>query len=192
MIENLTKGYEKPCIMDVKIGLRTYGPDANQAKMDKQNSYYKGTREPFGFCVLGLSSFHGEEKENAIVKDKKYGEYLNAENIQEFLVNYLDSNTFPENSKILAKLFSSKLNTLLELFESQSTYHLYGSSVLFVYDSMAALKFHKGEIDEDKLANCVNVTMIDFAHVWDGEGKQDSNYLPGIQHLHKIVTEFSA
>ena len=28
--------------MDVKIGLRTYGPDANQAKMDKQNSYYKG------------------------------------------------------------------------------------------------------------------------------------------------------
>ena len=43
-----------------------------------------------------------------------------------------------------------------------------------------------------QLAKCVNVTMIDFAHVWEGEGKQDSNYLPGIQHLHRIVTEFSA
>ncbi len=40
---------------------------------------------------------------------------------------------------------------MIELFESQSTYHLYGSSVLFVYDSMAALKFHKGEIDEEKV-----------------------------------------
>ena len=28
--------------MDVKIGVKTYGPDATQAKMDKQNSYYKG------------------------------------------------------------------------------------------------------------------------------------------------------
>jgi 1D-myo-inositol-tetrakisphosphate 5-kinase/inositol-polyphosphate multikinase len=191
MIENLTHGYEKPCIMDVKIGVKTYGPDASQSKMDKQNSYYKGTRDPFGFCVLGLSSFHGDEKDEPIVKDKKYGEFLNQENIEDFLHNYLDFNTFPENSKVLAKLFSSKLSTLLELFESQSTYHLYGSSILFVYDSVAAIKFHKGEIDEEKLASVVNVTMIDFAHECDGEGNKDSNYLTGIQHLHRIVTSFS-
>ena len=32
MMENLTKNCKKPCIMDIKIGAKTYGPDASEKK----------------------------------------------------------------------------------------------------------------------------------------------------------------
>ena len=32
--------------------------------------------------------------------------------------------------------------------------------------------------------------MIDFAHVWDGEGKLDDNYLTGLNNIVNILKEF--
>ncbi|CAG0904528.1 unnamed protein product, partial [Darwinula stevensoni] len=31
-LEDLTEGFHQPCIMDVKVGARTWGPDASQWK----------------------------------------------------------------------------------------------------------------------------------------------------------------
>ena len=36
------EGLTKPCIMDIKIGGKTYGPDANQEKIAKQDASYSG------------------------------------------------------------------------------------------------------------------------------------------------------
>ena len=36
-------GMLKPCIMDVKIGAKTYGPDASQEKIQKQQASYAGS-----------------------------------------------------------------------------------------------------------------------------------------------------
>ena len=53
IIENLTFGLGKPCVMDIKIGKITYGLDASQAKIDRESMSYSGTKIPFGFSVLG-------------------------------------------------------------------------------------------------------------------------------------------
>ena len=37
-----SEGLTKPCIMDIKIGAKTYGPDANQEKIAKQDASYSG------------------------------------------------------------------------------------------------------------------------------------------------------
>ena len=44
MLENLTQGLKAPCVMDVKIGARTYGPDATEAKMKQEDAKYLGTK----------------------------------------------------------------------------------------------------------------------------------------------------
>ena len=47
MMENLTKNFKKPCIMDVKIGAKTYGPDASDKKKAQQDASYAGTKQQF-------------------------------------------------------------------------------------------------------------------------------------------------
>ena len=47
MLENLTQGLKAPCVMDVKIGARTYGPDATEAKMKQEDAKYLGTKVVF-------------------------------------------------------------------------------------------------------------------------------------------------
>ncbi len=39
----MSVGLEKPCIMDVKVGAKTYGPDASPQKIQKQDASYAGS-----------------------------------------------------------------------------------------------------------------------------------------------------
>ena len=58
-------GMLKPCIMDVKIGAKTYGPDASQEKIQKQQASYAGSATysisafalpiHFRFCISAFS-----------------------------------------------------------------------------------------------------------------------------------------
>jgi len=192
MIENLTQGFEKPCIMDIKIGAKTYGPDANAEKIAKQDASYAGTKKPFGFSVLGMSVHAGQEKKEFNVQNKDYGKSLNVDNITDFLVKYLDSSSLEGGARAVAKLFADKLSPLVTLFSEQTTFHLYGSSLLFVYDASKVVEFSEGKIDEKQLAEGVAVTMIDFAHVWAGEDRIDENYFNGVTNLHKVFAEFSS
>jgi len=191
MIENLSQDMSKPCIMDIKIGAKTYGPDATPEKIAHQDASYKGTKKPFGFSVLGMSLHSGTNKETFRILNKDYGKSLNSTNIEDFLVNYLDSSSDPSAAKVLSRLFVGKLLPLVELFNTQTMYHLFGSSLLFVYDADQMAKFIKAEISENQLSESVAVTMIDFAHVWDGEGSIDDNYLFGLTKLRDTFEQFS-
>jgi len=44
VLENLTQGLGAPCVMDIKIGARTYGPDASEAKKKQEDAKYQGTK----------------------------------------------------------------------------------------------------------------------------------------------------
>ena len=181
MMENLTKDFSKPCIVDVKIGAKTYGPDASENKKVRQDASYAGTKQPFGFSVPGMSVHVGEEKEKVIIKGKEYGRTLNGDNIHEFLEMYLDMNNEPEVAKELAQLFVEDLKKVLHLFQYQTTFHFFASSLLFVYDAEAAKNFK--EAKDASLRKFTSLKMIDFAHVWKAEGKIDQNYMKGVQSL---------
>ena len=181
MMENLTKDFLKPCIMDVKIGARTYGPDASQKKRAQQDASYVGTKQAFGFSVPGLSVHVGEDKDQVIVKGKDYGRTLDKDNIDEVFDLYLDINNEPGLAKELAKLFVAKLMKVKELFQHQTEYHFFASSLLFVYDADVARTYK--EEDGTSLKKSVSVKMIDFAHVWPAENKTDKNYIQGVQSL---------
>jgi len=183
MMENLTQGFKLPCIMDVKIGARTWGPDSSPEKRAAQDASYSGTKKPFGFSVPGLAVYKGAEikagkKPEQIVHGKDFGRALSAETIDTLLPLFLAQDVRPSTAKSLAKIFVRKLQKIQALFQVQTTFHLYGSSLLFVYDAAAC-----SSTDEAVLEKSASVKMIDFAHVWPAEGKVDTNYLNGVDNL---------
>lgn len=52
-LEDVTHRFKKPCIMDVKIGQKSYDPYASAEKIKQQVSKYP-LMEEIGFLVLGM------------------------------------------------------------------------------------------------------------------------------------------
>jgi len=179
VLENLTQGFEKPCVMDVKIGAVTYGPDASEAKKGKEAQSYAGTKIPFGFSVLGIIS-HSSKGFSRLTK--AFGRSLSESNIDDVLDNFL--NIGDKHSKIIARCFLEKLDEFLDFFSTQTTYHVYASSLLFVYD-YAAL-----EAENHNIRNPVRLKLIDFAHVFPGHGELDQNFLFGLRNLSSLFRKF--
>jgi len=177
VLENLTEGFEKPCVMDIKIGRVTYGPDASDSKKAKEAQSYAGTKIPFGFSVLGIISYSQQEFRRLT---KAFGRSLNENNIDEVLDNFLSIDN--ESAKILAKCFLDKLEEFVDFFSTQTSYHVYAGSLLFVYDNDA--------VGSENLRKSVRLKLIDFAHVFPGNGNLDENFLFGLKNLSELFKKF--
>ena len=76
----------------------------------------------------------------------------------------------------LAKSFLEKLRDMEKFFESQTAFHNFGCSMLFVYefgDSTSA-----------------QIRLIDFVHSLHGNGKIDENFLFGLQNVRLLFEDF--
>jgi len=182
MLEDLTKYYKKPCIMDIKIGIQTWDEDAKPEKIFTEINKYP-IQQKIGFRFTGMRVWdnvlqtyreHGRE----------YGYALNDKTMVNAFTEYL------YNGKIIRHdiipLLIKKLQNIEEYFIQQNEYRFYGSSLLFIYE---------GEIEQSLLKNTNNPTsqshqtdirMIDFAHVWpirDGPHGRDTGYLLGLRNI---------
>ena len=163
-----------------QIGAKTYGPDASPEKAAKQDASYAGTKKPFGFSVLGMSVSCGAGKEEFKVKNKEYGKALNKDNIEDFIKVYFDRENETGKTKLLLEIVTEKLKAIQAMYSQQRVFHIFGSSILFVYDAVA---LHCENITKENLKEAVVVKMIDFAHVHPANGEPDENYNTGIQNL---------
>jgi 1D-myo-inositol-tetrakisphosphate 5-kinase/inositol-polyphosphate multikinase len=188
MIENATDGMIKPCIMDIKIGAKTYGPDASEEKKKKQDASYAGTKKPFGFSVLGMSVYHGKEKKEFKVMDKNYGKSLNKDNINNFTKIYFDTESESKNTKLVMEIITDRLKAIEQMYSQQRVFHIFGSSILFVYDAAALLD----DKTKEDLEKAVEVKMIDFAHVHPANGEADLNYNTGLRNLINLMENLSS
>jgi len=179
ILENLTAGFLKPCVMDIKIGAVTCGPDASEAKKTKEAQSYVGTKLPLGFSVLGIISY---SKSGFKRLTKTFGKSLNKDRIHEVLDNFLGVNM--DFSKVLARCFLEKLEEFIAFFSNQTSYHIYASSLLFVYD------YESLDTENYNLRNPVRLKLIDFAHVFPGNGEVDNNFLFGLNNLANLFRVF--
>ena len=116
--------------------------------------------------------------------DKSYGMNLSTNSVGDILKIFLNQSTNPRKSQEIANCFLNLLVRVVDFFERQDLYHVFASSLLFVYDLNA---FDK---DDTQLENLVRLKMIDFAHVFPSNGQKDENFLFGAQNLHKLFKEF--
>merc|ERR1712012_1265359 len=167
-IENATKGMTKPCVVDIKIGAKTYGPDASAEKASRQDSSYIGTRKSFGFSISGISVYLGAKKDH----------------VKDFIDVFFDKENESTTSEIVKRVVVARLRGIQAMYSGQQIFHIFGSSILFVYDASI---FQEQEPSIMAIESTVVVKMIDFAHVHPAHGKIDHNYNFGLANLISVL-----
>ncbi|KAI3671478.1 hypothetical protein L1987_87216 [Smallanthus sonchifolius] len=196
VLQDLTSARLNPSVMDIKIGSRTWAPEASEAYIAKcLKKDRESTSTSLGFRISGLKVYIGDES-GFYKPDRNYVRKTGPDDVRLLLRNFVSSNPSSDSETGLGpdcSLASSVyggpngiLAQLLELktwFEDQTIYHFYACSLLFMFDNGLALKGGGSNAE---------VKLIDFAHVTDGNGVIDHNFLGGLCSLIKFISDILA
>ncbi|OVA17325.1 Inositol polyphosphate kinase [Macleaya cordata] len=194
VLQDLVSNRLNPSVMDIKIGSRTWYPQASEDYIQKcLKKDRESTSLPLGFRISGLRTYESD-KSGYWKPDKKNVQGFSLEDVRSALRKFVSSNpsTHTEPDCLFAPIIyggsDGILAQLLELkawFEDQTIYQFYSCSILMVYENGVA-----GE--EGRRQTGAEVKLIDFAHVVEGEGVIDHNFLGGLCSLIKFVSEILA
>ncbi|KAH8352989.1 hypothetical protein KR084_007967 [Drosophila pseudotakahashii] len=205
-LEDLTRGMRQPCVMDVKMGKRTWDPAASPNKRKLEEAKYVMCKQKLGLCLPGFQVYRPNDeehpKETTVMRHgKDYGKSLNVEGFKQTMALFFNANSSSDSknrragTELLLNEVLRQLQEILSWFQRQRLLHFYASSLLICYDysrlgnppmSQSLLNGHR--IKEDDPATWVQVRMIDFAHVYPAEQAQpDENYMFGLRSLIEVV-----
>lgn len=160
-LENVTYGFVRPNVLDVKLGTRLWdesAPLAKRARLDQSAS--ETTSSSLGFRIAGMKvwrvtttasidSAAGEDGYE--VFGKMYGRQFRAEDVNKGFKTFLSvsGGTEPrdELSRVTARRFAEEVKKIREILEAEES-RMYGASILFVYEGdVVALQ---EALDEDR------------------------------------------
>ncbi|XP_042313841.1 inositol polyphosphate multikinase [Sceloporus undulatus] len=134
-LEDVTHRFKKPCIMDVKIGQKSYDPYASAEKIKQQVSKYP-LMEEIGFLVLGMRVYH-VHSDSYETQNQHYGRGLTKETIKDGMARFFYNGYGFRRDAIAASI--QKIREILQWFENQKQLNFYASSLLFVYDGFSPM-----------------------------------------------------
>ncbi|XP_050347566.1 inositol polyphosphate multikinase [Nymphalis io] len=133
MLEDLTERMLEPCIMDVKIGRRTWDPLATEEKIKKEQSKYKQCKEEYGFCIPGYQVY--KLATGKLQKyNKEYGKKLHGPMVRTAIKNFLNG----LGGSVCRALLLQQLSALWALQRWAARARplaLFAASLLLVYDA---------------------------------------------------------
>ncbi|XP_071733402.1 inositol polyphosphate multikinase alpha-like [Rutidosis leptorrhynchoides] len=190
VLQDLVSSCTNPTIMDIKIGARTWGPDASDDYITKcLKRDLETTSARLGFRISGLQVYINEEagfykpQRDLVLKSSVDHVKMLFRRFVSFdprvdgsgLDRGLALDVYGGDNGILAQLLELKA-----WFEDQSVYHFCACSILFVFEKGLALK---------GASSNAQVKLIDFAHVSEGGGVIDHNFLGGLCSLINFISE---
>lgn len=131
-LEDVTRRFIKPCIMDVKLGQRSYDPFASQEKREQQIRKYP-LMEEIGFLVLGMRVYK-LCSDTFDSYDQHYGRGLLKDTIKDGLAKFFHNGVSLRKDAVSASI--RRVQCILRWFESQHQLTFYASSLLFVYEGL--------------------------------------------------------
>ena len=182
LLEDFTRKYQKPSIVDIKVGFRTWSSEAGEAAILKcRRKDRETTSAALGFKVCGMQVF--EDACECYYKATK--NWCKSNMTPPVVASLLGR--FPQNGTGLCAVdvyggprgALAQLRELEEWFESQTEFHFFSASVLILYEGAAKRA-------EDAH---VQVKLVDFAHTYWDVGAHDDNFLGGIRALRGAVSD---
>ncbi|CAN9508724.1 unnamed protein product [Ophioblennius macclurei] len=159
-LEDVTRRFAKPCIMDVKLGQRSYDPFASQEKREQQIRKYPQMEE-IGFLLLGMRVYQ-VDRDAFDSYDQHYGRGLAKDTVKDGLAQFFHNGVSLRKDAVSSSI--QRVRRILRWFESQRQLVFYASSLLFVYEGVPRSS------SSPSLSSLLSTSSISSAGD-DGDGK---------------------
>ncbi|EFX05869.1 arginine metabolism regulation protein 3 [Grosmannia clavigera kw1407] len=148
VLENVTYGYQKPNVLDVKLGQRLWADDAPRQKRVRMDEVRATTtHDKMGFRISGMRVFQGSagasEPEGSDYKiySKDFGRYdVNDDNVVDAFRKFIFNKAAgidEDLGRAVANVFKQDLERVRRVMEKERT-RIYSSSLLFVFEGDGA------------------------------------------------------
>jgi 1D-myo-inositol-tetrakisphosphate 5-kinase/inositol-polyphosphate multikinase len=159
VLENITNGFKKPNVLDLKLGAQLWDDAAKPEKRARLDAVSAETTSgSLGFRIAGMRTYKGEsvpavpedltkfveeDKQGGFwVYNKMYGRKFSSEDVNDGFVSYI----FPgektqaelERAREVLAFFLGEVKDIIEVFEKKES-RMYSASILLVYE---------GDVDE--------------------------------------------
>ncbi|KAI6207731.1 Kinase [Aphelenchoides besseyi] len=178
LLEDVVSNFNCPCVIDLKLGIRQHGDDADeQKKLTQILKCSESTSLKYGIRLVGMQMFD-RSVGDFIYVNKYEGRRMSKIQLGKTLALFFVAAGYERTKRLLDQLYKLK-----QLIESLPGFRFFSSSLLIAYDGRPSSNSSDVVI---KMIDFANATFSRFLSDKQYEGVDDG-YLLGVNSLIGIV-----